>query len=306
MTIYVKETEAKLRLDKLLSIRFPQYSRQYFQYLIQQNLILVNGLILKKGAKLKEGDEIEIEFIVTPEIRIEPEAIPLEILFEDDHLIAINKPAGMVVHPAVGNWSGTFVHALLYHCKNLVKDQGLRPGIVHRLDKDTSGILIAAKNTYTQQLLVQMFANRQIKKEYLAICIGNPGNRLIKGNIGRHPVKRKEMAVLQEKGREALTDCKSLAYNSFFSLVRLQPQTGRTHQIRVHLKMVGTPILGDPIYGISSINQKNKVYRQMLHAHEIFFTHPIHQKEIHLKAPIPHDMEKFIKLISPSYLSLII
>ena len=300
MTIHVSDEEAELRLDKLLALRFPEYSRQYFQYLIRERLVLVNGSLVKKAAKLEEGDEIEIEFAVTPEISLEPEAIELEILFEDDDLIAVNKPAGMVVHPAVGNWSGTFVNALLYHCKSLPEGGALRPGIVHRLDKETSGVLVAAKNARSQQLMVEKFANRQIEKEYLAICVGNPGDRLIEGNIGRHPVRRKEMAILEGKGREARTRCESLAHNSALSLVRLFPETGRTHQLRVHLKAVGTPILGDSVYGIPSMNKKFNAQRQMLHARRLRFNHPSRKEEIELKAPIPQDMEKIINQIDRS------
>ncbi len=297
MTVHVSEEETALRLDKLLALRFPEYSRQYFQYLIREKLVLVNGAIVKKAAKLEEGDEIEIEFALTPEITLEPEAIPLDILYEDPYIIAINKPAGMVVHPAVGNWSGTFVNALLYHCKQLPNEETLRPGIVHRLDKETSGVLLAAKTERAQQLMVEKFANRQIEKEYRAICIGNPGTRIIEGNIGRHPVRRKEMAVLQDKGRSARTRCESVAHSSTLSYVRLFPETGRTHQLRVHLKFVGTPILGDSVYGIPSQNKKWGAERQMLHAYRLFFTHPLTQEEIELKAPIPQDMEKILQNI---------
>ncbi len=298
MTINVSEEEAELRLDKLLALRFPEYSRQYFQSLIRDKLVLVNGSLVKKAAKLEIGDEIEIEFAVTPEISLEPENIELDILFEDDDLIAVNKPAGMVVHPAVGNWSGTFVNALIYHCKNLPTAGTLRPGIVHRLDKETSGVLIAAKNKRAQQLMVEKFANRQIEKVYLAICIGNPGNRVIEGNIGRHPVRRKEMAILEGKGRAARTRCESLGHTDILSLVRLFPETGRTHQLRVHLKGAGTPILGDRIYGSSPINTKLGANRQMLHAYSLRFEHPLRKEEIELKAPIPQDMEKFIKQVT--------
>ncbi len=300
MTLHVRENEAHLRLDKLLALRYPTYSRQYFQYLIREKLVLVNGQLVKKGSKLTEGDEIEVEFAVTPEVSLEPEEIPLDILYEDDDLIAINKPAGMVVHPAVGNWTGTFVNALLFHCKHLPKGETLRPGIVHRLDKETTGLLIAAKNERAQQLMVEIFANRKIKKEYLAICIGNPGNRTIEGNIGRHPVKRKEMTILEGKGRPAKTRCESVAHDAHICLVHLFPETGRTHQLRVHLKAVGTPILGDPVYGNPSFNKKMGAERQMLHAYRLTFDHPLTQKKIELKAPIPQDMGKFINQISPN------
>ncbi|MCH9627381.1 MAG: Ribosomal large subunit pseudouridine synthase D [Chlamydiales bacterium] len=300
MTVHITDKEAHLRLDKLLALRYPACSRQYFQYLIKEKLVLVNGAVAKKATKLEEGDEVEIEFAITPEITLEPEAIALDILFEDDHLIAINKPAGMVVHPAIGNWTGTFVNALLYHCKQLPQGKTLRPGIVHRLDKETSGVLVAAKNERAQQLMVEKFANRKIEKEYLAICIGNPGDRLIEGNIGRHPVRRKEMALLKEGGRLARTQCQSIAHTSQLSLLRLFPETGRTHQLRVHLKSVGSPILGDTVYGNLPLNKKLGAKRQLLHAYRLHFTHPICEEAIELKAPIPQDMRTFISQIAPS------
>lgn len=299
MTVYVTHEESALRLDKLLALRYPEYSREYFQYLIEERLILVNGNLVKKSAKLNEGDEIEIEFAMTPELSLEPEAIPLDILFEDDDLIAINKPVGMVVHPAAGNWSGTFVNALLYHCRHLPKGDTLRPGIVHRLDKETSGVLIAAKNERAQQLMVEKFAKRQVEKEYLAICIGNPGDRMIEGNIARHPIHRKEMAVVEGKGREARTRCQSLAHTSTLSLVRLFPETGRTHQLRVHLKSVGTPILGDPVYGNPPFNAKLGAKRQMLHAYRLRFIHPLKEEKLELLAPIPADLLKMLKPFEP-------
>lgn len=295
MTIFVSQEEAQLRLDKLLALRFPNYSRQYFQYLINEKLVLVNGEVVKKAAKLEEGDEIEVEFSATPEISLLPEPIPLDILFEDKYLIAVNKPAGLVVHPAAGNWTGTFVNGILYHCKTLPQNDAIRPGIVHRLDKGTSGVLIAAKNIQAQQKMVEKFASREIEKEYLAICVGNPGTRVVEGNIGRHPLRRKEMTVLKEKGRPARTRVESIAHTHQLSFVRLHPETGRTHQLRVHLKHIGTPILGDPVYGIASVNKKFEVQRQLLHAYRLRFLHPISEEVIELKAPIPQDMNKFIQ-----------
>lgn len=295
-SLIVTEEEAGLRLDKFLAAHFPTYSRSYFQYLIHEKLVLVNSEQVKKATKLEEGDEVEVEFALTPEISLIPEEIPLDILYEDEEMLAVNKPAGLVVHPAVGNWSGTFVNALLFHCKHLDDSESLRPGIVHRLDKETSGVLLAAKNERMQAKLVELFASRQIYKEYLAICVGNPGDRVIEGNIGRHPVRRKEMTVLKEKGKEARTKCEIIALNRQLSFVRLIPETGRTHQLRVHLKSVGKPILGDSLYGNASTNKKFGAQRQMLHASILRFTHPFTKEEIELKAPIPEDMEKFIKI----------
>ena len=293
-SIFIQKGEEKVRLDKLLTLRFPDYSRSYFQKLIEDGLVLVNGAVTKKATLLNEGDEIEIEFSLTPGISVEPEEIALEILYEDDDLIAVNKPAGMVVHPAVGNWSGTFVNALLFHCKQLPHSEDLRPGIVHRLDKETSGVLLAAKNEYVHQRLVAAFASREVKKEYIAICLGNPKNRLITGNIGRHPTQRKKMALLPKGGKEALTKCETVAYDESLALVHLFPETGRTHQLRVHMQAIGHPILGDSLYGNPSLNQKWKAKRQLLHAYRLLFTHPTQKKSMAITAPIPKDIQSFI------------
>lgn len=296
-TFIVEEDEGGVRLDKLLTMRFPQYSRTYFQYLIEKNLVLLNGEIVKKREIPKPGDEIEIEFALTSEISLEPENIPLDILYEDEDLLIINKPAGMVVHPGAGNPSHTFVNALLFHCKSLKAGTHLRPGIVHRLDKDTSGVLMAAKNERAQEKLVSYFATRKIEKEYLAICIGNPQERTVKTHIGRHPIRRKEMAVLEDKGKEAVTHIKTLSYDDRFSVVSLFPETGRTHQLRVHLQYVKTPILGDPIYGNTALNKKYGVSRTLLHAKSLRFHHPLTNTLIEVSAPIPEDIQEYINRI---------
>lgn len=295
--LIVTEEEEGIRLDRFLSNRFPDYSRTYFQSLVEEKLVLVNSELVKKGSRLQAGDEVEVEFAVTSAISLDPEPIPLDILYEDAHLLAINKPAGMVVHPAVGNWTGTFVNALIYHCAQLKTLESLRPGIVHRLDKETSGVLLAAKDEMTQRKLVEAFALREVYKEYLAICLGSPGNREIVTNIGRHPSRRKEMAILKDKGKESKTLCETIAYNGHLSLVRLLPHTGRTHQLRVHMKFIGFPILGDALYGSPSANKKFGVTRQLLHAYLLRFFHPVTKEEIELKAPLPQDINKFIELI---------
>ncbi len=289
-----------MRLDSFLSRRFPDYSRTYFQSLIEEKLVLVNAELIKKGKKLEAGDEIEVEFALTQEISIQAEDIPLDILYEDAHLLAINKAPGMVVHPAVGNWSGTFVNALLFHCNNLNIKDTIRPGIVHRLDKDTSGVLLAAKDEMTQRRLVEAFALRKVEKEYVAICLGNPGNRQIVANIGRHPEKRKEMTVLKDKGKEAKTEIQTLAYNQELSVVKLLPYTGRTHQLRVHMQSIGFPILGDVVYGRAALNKKYGVSRQLLHARKLRFLHPVTQEVIELNAPLPQDMQIFVDKIGKS------
>lgn len=296
------------RLDKFLAESFPSYSRSYFQYLLETGCVLVNGKKMKKRERPKAGDEIEILFSLTPELSLEPEEIPLDILYEDTDILVINKPQGMVVHPAPGHPNGTFVNGLIYHCKNLEKkEDDIRPGIVHRLDKDTSGILIAAKTTKAHQNLVEMFAQRQIQKTYVAICIGQPENGLIDAPIGRHPVRRKEMCVSLETGKEALSLCTVLDSKTHqshkLSLVEIQLITGRTHQIRVHLEHKKAPILGDPVYGISSINEKYDLDKQLLHARQVAFLHPITKVPLNLQAPFPQEMQKMINLHFPEAFS---
>jgi 23S rRNA pseudouridine1911/1915/1917 synthase len=290
--------EAGQRLDKLLAHRFPHYSRTYFQHLIEIGCVLLNGEPAKKRFLPEEGDEIEVCFQATPELSLEPENIPLDILYEDEYLLAVNKPVGMVVHPAPGHWSGTFVNALLGHCSHLAPGSDpLRPGIVHRLDKDTSGVLLAAKTTATHQKLIEMFSSRRIQKLYLAVCVGKPRNGIVNLPIGRHPVHRKQMTTLPD-GREAITEFQVLAFNERNSLVLARPTTGRTHQIRVHLKHLGCPILGDTLYG------STEAERQLLHAYRLSLTHPITQAPLHLTAPLPEDMKTWMqRLCGPSLCS---
>lgn len=290
----VSAAEAEIRLDKLLAMRFPEHSRTYFQFLITQGSVLVNGLPLKKRESPKIGDEIEVCFLLTPEISLEPQDIPLEILYEDDHLLAINKPNNMVVHPAPGHPNNTFVNALLFYCRNLSTADPVRPGIVHRLDKDTTGILLAAKTTQAHTKLVEIFAERRIQKDYLAVCVGTPKEGLIDAPIKRHPIHRKEMAVCFEQGKEAKSVCKILKKSEQLSLVEINLLTGRTHQIRVHLKHVGAPVLGDPVYGSLSANKKFNASRQLLHAHRLRFDHPITGAPLNLCAPIPKDLLPYL------------
>lgn len=299
--LIVTEEEAGERLDKLLSQRFKEhYSRTYFQYLIDEHLVLLNGIPVKKRIKPQIGDEIEVQFAAAPEIKLVPEEIPLSIIYEDEYLLAINKPAGMVVHPAPGNWSKTFVNALLYHCGHLEGEQAsLRPGIVHRLDKETSGVLVAAKTLEMQQKLITLFASRQVYKEYIAICIGKAKEGEIAAPIGRHPIHRKQMAVVPN-GKQAISFCKLLGWNEKLSLVQVIIATGRTHQIRVHLKYMGTPVLGDNLYGNSSLNHYYGAQRQLLHAAKVKFNHPLTGQELELTAPLPADMLRFIRKFLPT------
>lgn len=287
----VSDQEAHMRLDQLLTTRFPAYSRTYFQFLLEQGGVLVNGKVLKKRSKTQGGDSVEICFILTPEIQVEPQDIPLEILYEDEHLLVANKPMGMVVHPAPGHREGTFANALLFHCHTLPHRETLRPGIVHRLDKDTTGLLLAAKTLEAHSKLIALFAERQIEKTYLAICVNTPPEGLIETKLQRNPLRRQEMRVHPTEGKEAKSRCKVLAHNEQLSLVEVALLTGRTHQIRVHLKSVGAPVLGDPVYGSLSANQRFGAQRQLLHAYRLKWIHPLTQQELVVEAPLPTDMQ---------------
>ena len=301
-TLLITEEDLSLRLDKLLALKYPKYSRTYFQSLVEKGHVLVNGLTCKKREKFLEGDEVEICFSLTPELSLQAEEIPLDILFEDEEIIIINKPAGMVVHPGAGHTHGTFANALLYHCKNLPIDplSPLRPGIVHRLDKDTTGVLMAAKTSHTHRALVDLLSQRKVKKTYKTLCFNVPTQIEINAPLKRHPIKRQEMAVCLEGGKESITKLRVLKKNDQVALVDVNLITGRTHQIRAHLKHIGCPILGDSIYGSLSSNHKWNIPRQLLHAEHISFIHPVTQKEIHITAPIPSDMQDWIDKFFPS------
>ena len=293
-SFFIQPSEVNERIDKILYQKFSgKYSRTYFQYLLSEGLVLVNSEPVKKRAKLKLDDEVSVQFLALPEISLEPQNIPLDILYEDEYLIVINKPAKMVVHPAQGNWSNTLVNALLYHCKYLPSQEAdVRPGIVHRLDKDTSGIIIAAKTLEVQKALSLQFFNRTVTKVYLAICMHKPAVEQIEAPIARDPYDRKKMAVVNT-GKYALTKIQVVRYAHPYSLLKLNLVTGRTHQIRVHLNHIGCPIVGDTVYGIQSLNNKVSLSEQLLHAYSLTFNHPISQQKIHLKALPPLDFQQF-------------
>jgi 23S rRNA pseudouridine1911/1915/1917 synthase len=296
-TLIVTKEFIGMRLDQFLFSSFQKlsfiHSRTYFQYLIKEGHVLVNGEKVKKGYRVEENEEIAVEFIPTPEISLEPENIPLDILFEDEHLIIINKPCGLVVHPACGNWNHTLVNGLLYYLKNLPQNVpgNLRPGIVHRLDKDTTGIILVAKTIQAQKLLVDAFQKRKIKKNYLAITHGKPPTGLYSAPIARHSILRQQMSV-NSAGKEAITEFMILSEKNPFYLVKACPQTGRTHQIRVHLKALNAPVLGDNLYGIKKINEEMNLHHQLLHAYQIAFDHPITSKPMLITAPLPQEFQK--------------
>ena len=294
------------RLDKFLS-RFGStlsvpLSRSLFNTLISDGNVLVNTVPVKVSYRLRNADTITI-LVPPPEpLNLIPEKIDFEILFEDSCLIVLAKPPGLVVHPACGHWTGTLVHGLLYHCHDLAGINGtVRPGIVHRLDKDTSGLLVVAKSDLAQKSLVEQFKAKTVEKVYLAIVQGWPQQEggTISGNIGRHSVNRKKMALLENGGREAVTHWYLLEkFSSNYSLLQLQLETGRTHQIRVHLASVGLPIAGDMVYGGKrSISPGLKISRQCLHATSIAFDHPESKERLYFESPLWQDMAETLALL---------
>ncbi len=293
LAIDVLSESSDTRLDTFLAKQYPRFSRTYFQWLIEQGAVSVNGERVKKRTKLVAGDTIEVHFLLTEALSLEPEDIPLDILYEDDHFLAINKPSGMVVHPAAGNWTKTFVNALIFYCKSLPRHDAIRPGIVHRLDKETSGVLLGAKTVEMHQALTELFSSRKIKKSYTAICLGKPIGGSINAPIARHPTQRKLMAVVPETGKHARTDFTVLASSEALSLLDVDLITGRTHQIRVHLKHIGYPLLGDTLYGQKSANERFGANRQMLHCSTLRFQHPLTGQNLVIEAPLPQDFKHY-------------
>jgi len=276
------------RLDKYLAEQC-QISRSYAKKLISEGQVTVNGRSAKASQKLNIGDRIVAEILPPSPISLAPEAIPLKVIYEDNDLIVIDKPAGLVVHPAAGHHSGTLVNAILAHCPDLGTIKGtVRPGIVHRLDRDTSGLMMVAKNDAAHASLSRQIKQRSIKKGYLALLVGHlsPDQGAIEAPIGRHPKDRKRMAVVSG-GREARTAYKVIEYFDGYTLVEAMPETGRTHQIRVHFAAIGHPIFGDPVYG----KRSPLLGRQFLHAYKLGFTLPSSGKYVEFKAELPPDLD---------------
>ena len=299
MELKVEESNLEYdRIDRFLAIKLPDLSRSRLQSLIKEGHIKLNGKKTKPSQPIGSGDIIKVIIPPLQEALAQPEEIDLEVLFEDEHLIVVNKPHGLVVHPAAGNPSGTLVNALLHHCKELSGIGGVeRPGIVHRLDKDTSGCLVAAKSDASHKKLVEYFSERQINKIYLAVVDGIPAldSGRIENNIARDPRDRQKMAVVQPpRGKVAITEYENKIHNEGATLVQCNLLTGRTHQIRVHMKSIGNPILGDPIYARSS-KQNFQVNRLMLHAWKLGFKHPITKKDYQFESNIPKDFSHWVK-----------
>ena len=285
----VAPADARARLDRFLAKTAPEFSRSRIQTLIRQGHITVNGAVPRARDLVRPGDRIALVEPPKEAIDLAPEKIPLSVLFEDDDLIVINKPAGISVHPGAGRQSGTLVNALLSHCKNLSGIGGKeRPGIVHRLDKETSGCLVMAKNDLAHIDLARQFASRTVDKIYLALVAGKPrrASGSIVAPITRHRVHRKKMAIAREGGRMARTDFKVLRSGREASVLECRLHSGRTHQIRVHLQHLGYPILGDKVYGGRHAGQ---ISRQMLHAWKLGLVHPRQKKPMDFEAPLPDD-----------------
>lgn len=277
------------RLDAVLSALAPQYSRSRLKRLIEEGCVLVNGAPEKPKYRVSSGDRIEVHLPSAQPIEAQPQDIPLDIVYEDDDIIVINKPQGMVVHPAPGNPDGTLVNALLHHCERLSGINGMmRPGIVHRIDKDTSGLLVAAKTDAAYRGLAAQIKAHTARRIYLAVTEGviKDDHGVIDAPIGRHPIDRKRMAVT-EKGRTrpAVTEYTVLERFAGYTLIEARLQTGRTHQIRVHMAHIGHPLVGDPVYGLKK--QKFSLPGQALHAARLLLAHPVTGEEMEFSAPPP-------------------
>lgn len=288
--------DTKCRLDVFIADN-TDFSRSRVQSLIEEGNVTVNGKKCSKNSKIIGGDNVEILVPDPKEYSVTAENIPLEIVFEDDDLLVVNKPKGMVVHPAAGNYSGTLVNALLYHCGDSLSGINgvMRPGILHRIDKNTSGLLIVAKNDFAHEHLAIQIKEHSFTREYEAVVYGKLKNEsaTVSAPIGRHPVKRKEMAVTDRNSKEAVTHYKVITQYDSFAHVRLKLETGRTHQIRVHMAYIGHPVAGDDVYGpkkvIKSLNG------QCLHAKKIGFIHPRTNEYIEFESDLPAYFKAFLK-----------
>lgn len=294
--------EDNIRLDAYISKQVSELSRTMIQKLIESGDILVNGSKKKLSYKVCGGDKITINIPKVKEVNLKPQDIPVEIIYEDNDIIVVNKPKGMVVHPANGNPDGTLVNAIMAMCKDSLSGIGgeLRPGIVHRIDKDTSGLLIVAKNDKAHIEMSNQIKNHEVKKIYIALVRGNVGEdeATIDMPIGRSTKDRKKMAVVKN-GKEAITHFKVIKRYGKYTLLEIKIDTGRTHQIRVHMAEIGHPVVGDMVYS----NGKNDfgVEGQMLHAKSLDFKHPITGKQMHLEAELPEYFKNIIKQLDNEY-----
>ena len=293
-TIFAADKDGE-RLDVFLVRQQPELSRAHVQKIIASGDVLVDGRARKANFKLKAGASVSFKLPEAAPIEVKPEDIPLDILYEDEDIIVVNKSRGMVVHPAAGVDSGTLVNALLFHCHDLSGINGeIRPGIVHRLDKDTSGVMVAAKNDKAHLNLAEQIGMKTAHRSYLAVVHGNIKEEagIIKGDIGRHPTDRKRMAIVQENGKPAVTHFKVLERFGDYTLVECRLETGRTHQIRVHMTSIGHPLVNDPKYG--RCKSPFGIKGQALHSRQLTLKHPATGEEMTFEAPLPEDMEKIL------------
>lgn len=288
------------RIDRYLTEMLPEQSRSFFQKLIRDGFVMVNHIIVKVNYRLKTGDVIEIDIPDAVPTEIVPENIPLDILYEDDDLLIVNKPKGMVVHPAVGHSTGTLVNAIMYHCQgNLSGINGeIRPGIVHRIDKDTTGSLIICKNDEAHRNIAEQIKEHSVTRRYVGVVAGtfSEESGTVEGAIGRHPNDRKRMTINEKNGKPAVTHYRVLQTLKGASFMEFELETGRTHQIRVHMASISHPLLGDTVYG----NSKNpyKLQGQALHARTIGFIHPTTGEYIEVSAPIPEYITELMRKLS--------
>ncbi len=295
----VDNESSAVRIDAYLSDKLEGFTRSYVQKIITDGSVCVNEKPVSKSFKLCKGDFIKVSVAENTELEINAQDIPLHIAYEDDDLLVINKPKGMVVHPAAGNTDGTLVNALLFHCKGKLSGiNGVnRPGIVHRIDKDTSGLLVVAKNDVAHFGLSEQFSEHSIKREYHAIVYGNimADKGTVNAPIGRHPTKRKQMTVTLSNSKHAVTHYEVIERFGNFTYIKCRLETGRTHQIRVHMASIGHPIAGDEVYGPKKVIKS--LSGQCLHAKVLGFTHPVTGNELIFDSSLPDYFTKFIKTL---------
>lgn len=288
------------RLDKFLSIIYPEFSRAFFQKLIKSKQVSVNEIPQKASYCVKIDDIVTVEIPDAVETTIEPENIPLDILYEDDDVLIVNKPKGMVVHPSAGHYSGTLVNAIMYHCKDTLSgiNGEIRPGIVHRIDMDTTGSLIVCKNDEAHVNIAQQIKEHSVNRIYVGIVCGNvkEDSGTVEGAIGRHPIERKKMAINEKNGKPAITHYKVLERFKNYTYMQFKLETGRTHQIRVHMASIGHPLLGDTLYS-SGRSPFKHLQGQCLHAKTIGFIHPKTGEYMEYSAPLPEYFEKLLCLL---------
>ena len=298
LVLTVQPGDESVRIDKYLSIQMETLSRSYLQKLLKEGQVFANGVAVKPNYKVAREDEIRVSLPKEQEPEIEAEDIPLDILYEDRDLLVVNKPKNMVVHPAAGHYEHTLVNALMYHCRDQLSGINgvLRPGIVHRIDKDTTGALVVCKNDMAHQGLAEQLAVHSITRRYRAVVHGNlkEDTGTIEGTIGRHPTDRKKMAMNVKNGKSAVTHYQVLERLNGYTYVECRLETGRTHQIRVHMAAIGHPLLGDELYGPKKCPVKN-LQGQTLHAMVLGFQHPGTQTYMEFTAPLPEYFQNLLK-----------